>query len=236
MPPGSDSSAGASPKESALKESALKGSAPNGSAQASADALRAVGASVLPKESDVGAMRLRVYPDSVLRERCKPVAISDALPAVAHRMLEIMRAEEGIGLAAPQVGLAWRMFVLDVPRPKDDKKARDAMSIVEGAPAWSDGPMVFVNPVIDASEGSVEASEEGCLSLPEVRCKVLRPPVVVIAAVDAKGTPFRVRASGLLARCMQHEFDHIEGVLLLDRMSPMDRLKNRRAIKELERG
>jgi peptide deformylase len=166
---------------------------------------------------------------------CSPVAIDEGLPAIAQRMLEIMREEEGIGLAAPQVGLAWRMFVLDVPRPKDDGRKRDPMTVVEGAQAWSDGPLVFVNPIVEASEGVVEPSEEGCLSLPEVRCKVLRPPVVQMSAVDATGQPFRVRASGLLARCMQHEFDHIEGVLLLDRMSPMDRLKNRKIIKDLER-
>ncbi len=190
---------------------------------------------VHPKQTSPASLRLHVYPAVVLRERCSPVAIDEGLPAIAQRMLEIMREEEGIGLAAPQVGLAWRMFVLHVPRPKDDARKRDPMTVVEGAPAWSDGPLVFVNPIVEASEGVVEPSEEGCLSLPEVRCKVLRPPVVQMSAVDATGQPFRVRASGLLARCMQHEFDHIEGVLLLDRMSPMDKLKNRKIIKDLER-
>jgi peptide deformylase len=188
---------------------------------------------VRPHTVSPASLALHVYPAAVLRKPCAPIEPDASLPAIAERMLEIMDEEGGIGLAGPQAGLPWRIFVLDVPSPKNDKKARDDMTIAPDAPHFSDGPMVFVNPALTL-EGPVEACEEGCLSLPEIRCKVLRPPIVTASALDEQGKPFTIRASGLLARCIQHEFDHIEGVLILDRMSPMDRLKNRKAIKELE--
>ena len=194
---------------------------------------------VHPKDTAASSLTLHVYPSAVLRSRALPVEPDANLPVIAQRMLSIMHEEEGIGLAAPQVGLPWRLFVLDVPPPatnataKPAAKKRDVATTVEGTLSHSDGPLAFVNPVITMS-GTVEPFEEGCLSLPEIRCKVLRPPVVSVQALDVNGKPFTLIASGLLARCIQHEFDHIEGVLIVDRMSPMDRLKNRRAIKELE--
>ena len=84
-------------------------------------------------------------------------------------------------------------------------------------------------------EGGIEAGEEGCLSLPDIRGDVLRPPVVTIAAMDLNGQKFTSRAGGLLARCWQHEVDHLDGVLIIDKMTQMSRIKNRKALKDLER-
>ena len=178
---------------------------------------------------DVDTLRLRVYPDPVLRARAQEVAaVDDEVRAVAARMLEIMREEEGIGLAAPQVGLSWRMFVTSVPEGEDRSVAGDP-------PSARPEPTVYINPVLSEPEGRAEAGSEGCLSLPDIRGEVLRPPTITITALDAEGQRFTLRGTGLLARCWQHEMDHLDGVLILDRMSQMSRLKNRALIRDLER-
>ncbi len=146
------------------------------------------------------------------------------------RMVDVMEEEKGIGLAAPQIGLSWRMFVLDVP---EVEKGKDRRSADDDPPTASRGPMVFINPVLKF-EGPVEPYEEGCLSLPDVLGEVLRPPVVTVTALDQHGKQFTIKAGGLLARCIQHETDHLDGVLIIDKMTPTSRMKNRRAVKELE--
>ena len=170
------------------------------------------------------------YPDPVLRQKAQPIAeVTDEVRAVARRMLELMRQKEGIGLAAPQVGLSWRMFVTSIPEG-DDRSASD------DPPTARPEPTVYINPVLSEPEGRPEAESEGCLSLPDIRGDVLRPPVISISATDLEGRRFTLRGAGLLARCWQHEFDHLDGVLILDKMSGMSRLKNRAAIRDLERG
>ncbi len=171
------------------------------------------------------------YPADVLRRRALPVdPVTDDVRAVADRMIHLMREAEGIGLAAPQVALPWRLFVLDVPPSDDGERSPD-----HDPPTATTGPLVFINPVITTLEGPPEPFEEGCLSLPEIKGEVLRPPVVTIRALDRDGAEFTLRAGGLLARCIQHEFDHIEGVLIIDRMTQMSRLKSRSAVRELEK-
>lgn len=167
------------------------------------------------------------YPAPVLRQVARPIEqVDQTVRAVAERMIELMHAAPGIGLAAPQVGLAWRMFVAHVPRGE-----REA-----GEPATSlDEPRVYVNPVISDPAGGVEAWEEGCLSLPDIHGDVLRPPEVTITALGLDGETFSQRGAGLLARCWQHEVDHLDGVLIIDRMIRMHKLKNRSAIKAMER-
>jgi peptide deformylase len=178
---------------------------------------------------DASQLRLVIYPAPVLRTRAKPIkAVTDEVREVARAMIDLMRKEEGIGLAAPQVGLDWRLFVVDVP--KDDKRVKHAEF-----PTASDGPVVYINPVISAPQGGVEPHEEGCLSLPDVRGDVLRPPTVTIAALDLQGKPFTQTGTGLLARCWQHELDHLDGVLILDRMIQAHRIKNRSIVRDLER-
>ena len=139
-----------------------------------------------------------------------------------------MVEEEGIGLAAPQVGLGWRMFVADVPLGEKRVATGDL-------PSATNGPVVYINPVLSKPTGPVEPYEEGCLSLPDIRGEVLRPPVITITALDVEGNTFTQSATGLLARCWQHEVDHLDGVLIIDKMTAPYRLKNRAAIRELER-
>ena len=179
---------------------------------------------------DASTLRIVRYPDPVLRQRAEPVAApTDEIRAVARRMIELMREAEGVGLAAPQVGLPWRLFVADVPPAED--RSPDAEP-----PAATTGPAVYINPVITDPAGPIEPFEEGCLSLPDIRGEVVRPATVTITAHDLEGREFTARASGLLARCWQHELDHLDGVLIIDRMTQMSRLKNRAALRDLERG
>jgi peptide deformylase len=169
------------------------------------------------------------YPADVLRKKAAPVAkVTDEVRAVAERMLEIMRQEEGIGLAAPQVGLSWRLFVVDIP--SNENHRADATP-----PEATIGPQVYINPVLSQPQGAPCRLEEGCLSLPDIRGEVLRPPIITITATGLDGQSFTTTAAGLLARCWQHEMDHLDGVLILDRMTQMSRIKNRAAIRDLER-
>lgn len=122
---------------------------------------------------------------------------------LVHEMFETMYAEEGIGLAAPQIGVSKRFFVMDVGE--------------EGTK-----PQAVVNPVIVEQSGS-DRGEEGCLSLPGLVGVVERSAEIVVEACDPDGNPLRIEASDLLARCIQHEIDHLDGVLFIDRLSPMKR-------------
>ena len=173
------------------------------------------------------------YPHPVLSMRAMPVAeVNQHLFAVAEQMVELMYEYEGIGLAAPQVALPWRMFVVDVPEDTESNPPRSASTT---PPTATPGPMIFVNPVLSDPTGSVEPYEEGCLSLPGIKGDVLRPPVITVTALDQNGQSFTLTAGGLLARCIQHEYDHLEGVLILDKMAPMHRLRARPKVKLLEK-
>lgn len=179
--------------------------------------------------TDPSTLHIVTYPQKVLRAAGKPVKdINDEVRAVAGRMIELMYEAEGIGLAAPQVGLSWQMFVLDVPEG-------EGRTATDDPPTCTTGPKVFINPKITKYEGAPEPFEEGCLSLPEIRGDVLRPPIVTMTATDEHAMPFTIRAAGLLARCLQHEFDHLQGVLILDKMTQTARMKNRTAVRDLER-
>lgn len=155
------------------------------------------------------------YPAPALRERARSITkIDDQVKAVAARMIELMREVKGVGLAAPQVGLSWRMFVTEVP---DD-----------------DGPRVFVNPRLTTSGGERQTAEEGCLSLPGIHVEVQRPVSATILATDLDGREFTVVSDEFAARVWQHEFDHLNGVLIIDHLSPKERLAHRQALNELK--
>ncbi len=171
------------------------------------------------------------YPNDALRDKGAPVEPIDAhARAIADRMIELMYEAEGIGLAAPQVGLAQRLFVVDVPSTSDGARSAD-----DEPPTASRGPLVFFNPKIERFIGRPELGEEGCLSLPDIHGEVLRPPEIVVRATDRDGAEFTLHAAGLLARCIQHEHDHLDGVLILDRFVMGSRLRNRAAVRDLER-
>jgi peptide deformylase len=118
-------------------------------------------------------------------------------------MFETMYAAEGIGLAAPQVGVSTRLFVMDIRDPEIE-------------------PRALINPAIVERSGS-ESGEEGCLSLPGLVGEVERSASIVVEALDLQGQPIRIEASGLHARCIQHEIDHLDGVLFIDHLSPLKR-------------
>lgn len=144
---------------------------------------------------------IRVLGDPVLRERTRPVAeVTDAIRTLAADMFETMYAAAGIGLAAPQVGRSERIFVMDV----------------------DDQPMAMINPEIITREGS-DRAEEGCLSIPEIFGDVTRPEHIVARALDLDGNTIEVEATGLLARCIQHELDHLDGKLFIDYLSVLKR-------------
>jgi peptide deformylase len=178
--------------------------------------------------TNAGHLEVVHYPDPVLRKKAKPVAgVTDEIRALAERMVQLMYDEEGIGLAAPQVGVSLRLFVAHVPEG-------DGRSATAEPPTASAGPEVYINPVIAQPEGALEPLEEGCLSLPDIRGSVMRPPVVTITAMGLDGRTFTRRGAGLLARCWQHELDHLDGVLIIDKLSQMERLKLRKKIRALE--
>lgn len=155
------------------------------------------------------------YPHPVLAARARPVeAVDDEIRSLAARMIESMYQAEGVGLAAPQVGRSLRLFVAD-PRESGEMD-----------------PVVFVNPVLEL-DGDLEPFEEGCLSIPDIRVIVRRPGAASITATNLDGHPFTLRSDGFAARVWQHEFDHLDGKLIIDRMNPRDRLVHRRALKEM---
>ena len=147
---------------------------------------------------------IRVLGDPILRQETTPVAaITDELRTLIDDMFETMRKAQGIGLAAPQVGRAERIAVVDV--------------------GDESGPLVLVNPEIVASSSETERSEEGCLSIPDVFGDVERPERVTVRALDRDGNAYEAEAGGLLARCMQHEIDHLHGKLFIDYLSLLKR-------------
>lgn len=177
---------------------------------------------------DPSTLRIRLYPDPILRQKAQPVDLTPSLHPIIDRMFELMREANGIGLAAPQVGLPWRLFIIDIPEG-DERSAADM------PPTATSGPTVYINPELSQPARSVEVHEEGCLSLPDIHGDVIRPTEISVTATDLKGQRFTHRAAGLYARCIQHEFDHIDGVLFLDRMIQSSRARVRAQVRDLER-
>lgn len=181
---------------------------------------------------DPRSLQIQIYPAEVLRKKAEPIAkVTDEVREVASRMIELMRGAKGIGLAAPQVGLSWRMFVVEI-----DPESKRAKGKSDGPALATSGPEVYINPRFSNAVPSVEPGEEGCLSIPGVYGDVLRPPTITITAIGLDGKEFTRTGAGLLARCWQHESDHLDGVLILDRMIASHRVRNRLAVKDLEQG
>lgn len=157
--------------------------------------------------------QVRVFGDPVLREKAQPVSDFDAeLAKLAERMTGIMRDAPGIGLAATQVGVVRRLLVYQV-----EEEAH-----------------ALVNPEVEAVVDETEIVEEGCLSVPGIVVPVERPLVVDVRARDLHGEPLEFTAAGLEARVIQHELDHLDGVLMIDRTTREERAKALRALREGE--
>ncbi len=148
-----------------------------------------------------------LVPDPRLRARAKPIgsAEMEEVRALAPRMLETMYKAPGIGLAAPQVGIGLRLVVIDLQ--KDEKPA----------------PLILINPEVVAASEERATREEGCLSLPGMYADVTRPARVRVRYQDLEGKRCEVEGDGLLAACLQHELDHLDGVLFVDHLSPLKR-------------
>jgi len=148
-----------------------------------------------------------IIPDPVLREVCEPVAkVDDAVRALADDMLETMYDAPGIGLAASQIGILQRLFVLDVAKEDEPKN-----------------PIVFINPKIVWSSEETSVYQEGCLSIPEYYEDVERPARVKVQFQNREGSEQELEADGLLATCIQHELDHLNGRLFIDYLSKLKR-------------
>ncbi len=172
-----------------------------------------------PKEGSparpAGSRQVVHFPDPVLRRKALPVrSVDESVRSLVDEMFRLMDEEDGAGLAAPQVGESLRIFVTGTTERGVPRRA-------------------YINPVIELS-GDFESMEEGCLSLPDIRGSVRRPVTATIRAIDLDGNEFTETSSEFQARVWQHEFDHLEGVLIIDKMSPLDRLRVRRALKDLK--
>ena len=158
------------------------------------------------------------YPEPVLAKRAAEVTEFDAkLAKLVDEMFESMYVAQGIGLAAPQISISKRIAVIDVSFKKNPKER-----------------IVLINPAIIEREGK-QLEEEGCLSLPEIREKVSRAEWVKIRAQDVTGKVFEIEGTELLGRCMQHEIDHLDGILFIDRISRLKREMVLRKIKKLQK-
>jgi len=156
------------------------------------------------------------YPDERLRKVAKPVAkVTAEIKQIVDDMFETMYAEEGIGLAATQVDIHQRIIVIDVSEERNER-------------------LVLINPEILTKCGET-GIEEGCLSIPEQRALVPRAEKVSIRALNREGEQFELDADGLLAICIQHEIDHLEGKLFIDYLSPLKRQRIRQKLEKLAR-
>ncbi len=155
------------------------------------------------------AYEIRTFGDPVLKSRATPVKdFDESLEHLAEEMMRVMREAEGVGLAANQIGRLKRIFVA----------------------VHEDEQYAIVNPEIEVRSETTEKDIEGCLSIPETRVEVERPTSVTVSGQDPSGEPVRVEAEGLLARIFQHEIDHLDGVLILDRT---DRESRKNAMREM---
>jgi peptide deformylase len=167
--------------------------------------------------------------DPVLREKCAEITeITEEVIALAEDMLETMYQANGVGLAAPQIGRALRLAVIDVSH---DPECVSYMTVNgEEVDMLEYMPLVFLNPVMELS-GPRSVETEGCLSIRGVRAPVGRPSIVRVKFQELDGSFIEVETDGLLARAFQHEIDHLNGVLFLDRLSPAAKMAIRKQLK-----
>jgi peptide deformylase len=171
-----------------------------------------------PKHSmEDSSLKVVPFPHPTLRHKSKPIRRVDAdLVRMVREMFTLMYSSNGIGLAANQVDLPLRLFIVNLSAKADDGEE-----------------LVFINPVLSKPKGN-EESEEGCLSFPELYGPVTRPKQITVQAYNLKGEEIRASLNGMLARVVQHEYDHLDGVLFVDRMSPTARAQVQPTLNEFE--
>jgi peptide deformylase len=154
-------------------------------------------------------LAIHVIPDALLRQKAEPVTSFDsALHTLIDEMFETMYAAPGIGLAAPQIGVMKRIAVVDVSSREDEE---------------DETPIALINPEIVWSSEEMSTYQEGCLSIPDVYEDVVRPEKIRVRFLDRDGKPQEIEADGVLATCIQHEMDHLDGVLFIDHISKLKR-------------
>ena len=159
--------------------------------------------------------RILIYPDPRLNQKAEPLEeLTEEVRARIVAMFQLMREAKGIGLAAPQIGWSKRLFVVNVSgKPEDD--------------------LALINPEIVETGGGTWVTEEGCLSLPKIHGKVIRDKRVVVRATDIDGEEIEVEADGMVGRCILHEYDHLDGILFIDRLSPAKKMSIKRKLRAL---
>ena len=164
---------------------------------------------------DIDKCRITHYPAEVLGGKAGPVEkIDDSIRQLVDKMIDIMLKNKGVGLAAPQVGVPLRLFIISLDGSRENVRA-------------------YVNPTVMPS-GELEATDEGCLSVPGIYTKIRRYKKCKVTATDLNGNEFTDRAEGLYARALQHEYDHIEGITIVNRMGQPARIAHRKQLKKLQ--
>jgi peptide deformylase len=164
---------------------------------------------------DIDKCRITRYPAGVLGERAQPVEkIDDTIRRLVEKMTDIMLANKGVGLAAPQAGVSLRLFIISIDGSRENVRA-------------------FINPTITPT-GELGAIDEGCLSVPGIYTKIRRYKKCTVTATGLDGKEFTDEAEGLYARALQHEFDHIEGMTIVNRMGQTARIVHRRQLRKLK--
>jgi len=165
--------------------------------------------------TDYSKCTITRYPTAVLREKALPITeINGDIRKLAERMIDIMVEQGGVGLAGPQAGVNLRIFVVSIDGTKENAR-------------------VYINPTIQP-EGKIVSNEEGCLSLPGINGNINRYSQCTVTATDLDGNEFTEVGEGLLARAFQHEYDHLEGTMIKDRLGYAAKLRARRKLKQLE--
>ncbi len=164
--------------------------------------------------ADIKKCRMTYYPSQVLGEPSKPVEkIDDDIRKLIDRMIELMIEKKGVGFAAPQAGVPLRLFIISVTGTRENVK-------------------VFINPTVTPT-GEIVTNEEGCLSVPGIYTKIRRYNTATVTATDLDGKQFTEDANGLYARALQHEYDHIEGTTIVNRMGTAAKIVHRKKLKKL---
>lgn len=174
-------------------------------------------------------LEIKKYPDPILRKKCQEVEkIDEGIKNLGQQMVETMEVNQGIGLAAPQIGVLKKMIVIKVDEAVTSSPPFAVARVLE------EGPKVFINPKITKRTKETEIMEEGCLSFPGLFLKIKRAKEVEIRALNFEGEEIQIKVRGLMARIFQHEIDHLDGILFIDRIPFWQRLKLKRKLKILK--
>ena len=165
---------------------------------------------------DIEKCRITHYPADVLGGRARPIEkIDDNIRRLVEKMTEIMLKNRGVGLAGPQVGVSLRIFIISLDASREAVRA-------------------YINPIVTPTTDELQPMDEGCLSVPGVYTKIRRYKKCTVTATNLDGSKFTEEAEGLYARALQHEYDHIEGVTIVNRMSQTAKIAHRRQLKKLK--